>query len=39
VAFWFVEQVGGSVCPFCRAYEKVYGRKSHQAIDPPDGSA
>jgi hypothetical protein len=22
VAFWFVKQVEGSVCPFCQAYEK-----------------
>ena len=39
VAFWFVKQVEGSVCPFCQAYEKVYGRKSHQAVDPPNGPA
>ena len=32
VAFWFVKQVEGSVCPFCQAYEKVYGRKSHQPV-------
>ena len=39
VAFWFVKQVEGSVCPFCQAYEKVYGRKSHEAVKPSDGSA
>ncbi len=22
------------LCPFCRAYEKVYGRKSHEPIPP-----
>ena len=32
VAFWFVKQVEGSVCPFCQAYEKVYGRKSHEPV-------
>ncbi|MGA3328153.1 MAG: hypothetical protein ABSF45_27190 [Terriglobia bacterium] len=39
VAFWFVKQVEGSVCPFCRAYEKVYGRKSHEAVNSREGSA
>ena len=38
-AFWFVKQVEGSVCPFCQAYEKVYGRKSHAAVNPPDHPA
>ncbi len=22
------------VCPFCRAYERVYGRKAHEPIPP-----
>ena len=22
------------LCPFCRAYEKVYGRKSHEPVPP-----
>ena len=39
VSFWFVKQVEGSVCPFCQAYEKVYGRKSHQPVAPHDKSA
>jgi len=25
--------VEAKVCPFCRAYERVYGRKSHVAAD------
>ena len=29
-AFSFVKKVEGSLCPFCRAYERVYGRKSHE---------
>ena len=33
VAFWFVKQVEGNVCPFCQAYEKVYGRKSHEPVN------
>ena len=24
-----------SLCPFCRAYERVYGRKSHEAVPEP----
>ncbi len=31
-AFWFTSKVESGVCPFCRAYERVYGRKAHAAI-------
>jgi len=31
LAFWLVKTFEG-LCPFCRAYEKVYGRKSHQPV-------
>ncbi|MBN2210853.1 MAG: hypothetical protein JW709_05600 [Sedimentisphaerales bacterium] len=31
--FWLVKRVEGKVCPACRAYEKVYGRKAHEAIE------
>jgi hypothetical protein len=31
LAFWVVKTFEG-LCPFCRAYEKVYGRKSHEAV-------
>ena len=30
IAYWFVRKVEGSLCPFCKAYEKVYGRKAHE---------
>lgn len=30
VAFWIVKNVEEGLCPFCRAYEKVYGRKAHE---------
>ena len=30
-AFQLVKQVETKVCPFCRAYERVYGRKAHMA--------
>jgi hypothetical protein len=30
LAFWLVRHVEGSVCPYCKAYERVYGRKAHE---------
>jgi uncharacterized protein CbrC (UPF0167 family) len=33
-AFWLVSKVEGRWCPFCRAYERVYGRKSHEPSSP-----
>jgi hypothetical protein len=36
-AFWLVRTVEGGVCPFCRAYERVYGRKAHEPVPPPPG--
>lgn len=39
VAFWIVKNVEGRVCPFCQAYERVYGRKAHEpalTLDDPD---
>jgi len=35
--FWFVKRVEGSVCPQCRAYEKVYGRKPHEPLSNSPG--
>ncbi len=29
-AFWFVKLVEGTLCPYCKAYERVYGRKAHE---------
>ena len=31
-AFWFVKVIERGVCPQCKAYEKVYGRKAHEPI-------
>lgn len=28
--FLFVKLLEGSVCPACKAYEKVYGKKAHE---------
>ena len=33
LAFWLVKTFE-SLCPFCRAYEKVHGRKSHEPVPP-----
>ena len=30
LAYWFVKKIEGSVCPYCKAYERVYGRKAHE---------
>jgi hypothetical protein len=32
LAFTFVQKIEGNLCPFCRAYERVYGKKAHQPI-------
>ena len=41
VAFWLVKQVETKLCPACRAYERVYGRKSHAPMGggPPAKAA
>ena len=31
-AFWFVKTIEDGLCPYCRAYERVYGRKAHEPI-------
>ena len=31
-AFVFVKFIEGGICPFCKAYEKVYGRKAHEPV-------
>jgi hypothetical protein len=36
VAFWLVKRIEARSCPFCRAYERVYGRKAHERITPKD---
>jgi len=28
--YWFVKTMEGGVCPYCQAYERVYGRKAHE---------
>ena len=30
--FWFVKNVEGGYCPYCQAFEKVYGKKAHERL-------
>lgn len=30
--FWLVKTVEGHLCPYCKAYEKVYGKKAHEPL-------
>ena len=32
VAFWLTSKVESRVCPFCRAYARVYGRQPHELL-------
>lgn len=31
IAYWSVKNIETRVCPFCRAYEKVYGKKAYES--------
>jgi len=31
LAFWFVKNIENGLCPYCAAYERVYGKKAHEA--------
>ncbi len=35
LVFWFIKTVEARICPACRAYETVYGRKAYEP-EPPD---
>lgn len=37
LAFWFVKRIEGGLCPYCQAYERVYGRKAHEPIETTGG--
>jgi uncharacterized protein CbrC (UPF0167 family) len=32
-SFWFVKNIEDSLCPYCKAYERVYGKKAHEPIN------
>jgi len=31
LAYWLVKNVESGLCPYCAAYERVYGKKAHEA--------
>lgn len=31
-AYWFVKKIESGFCPYCQAYERVYGHKAHERI-------
>ncbi len=31
-AYWFVKTIEGGICPMCKSYEVVYGRKAHEPL-------
>jgi len=33
IAYWFVKKIEGGICPFCKAYERVYGKKAHESTN------
>jgi hypothetical protein len=32
LCFWLVRRLEHRLCPACRAYERVYGRKAHEPV-------
>jgi len=32
LVYWFVKNIERGICPYCRAYERVYGRRVHEPI-------
>ncbi len=32
LTFWFVRNIEGGFCPYCQAYERVYGKKAHEPL-------
>ena len=33
ISFAIVKNVEVAICPFCKAYERVHGRKAHETVD------
>jgi hypothetical protein len=32
ILFWFVKTIEEGKCPYCMAYERVYGKKAHESL-------
>ena len=30
--FWILKRIESRICPYCKAYERVYGRKAHEPM-------
>lgn len=39
LAYLFVKFIEGGFCPYCKAYEKVYGRKAHEPVPETEKEA
>ena len=37
ILFWIVKNIETRICPFCKAYKRVYGREAHEPL--PDDTA
>jgi hypothetical protein len=33
ILFWFVKNIEEGKCPYCMAYERVYGKKAHEPLN------
>jgi hypothetical protein len=32
LAYWFMKNVEAKICPYCQAYERVYGKPAHEKL-------
>jgi transposase-like protein len=32
LVYWFVKHIENGLCPYCQAYERVYGKKAHESL-------
>ena len=32
LVYWFVKTIENGLCPYCQAYERVYGKKAHESL-------
>ncbi len=32
MAYQFVKSIEAGLCPFCKAYERIYGKKAHEPL-------
>ncbi len=32
LAYWFVKHIENGLCPYCQAYERIYGKKAHESL-------